>query len=160
MNIDKFWNWSHKTHIETFVWNVTLLDCIKGWLCFRWVKFLVFFIKIRNYVLDCTFLRLGNLSNQGQRTLGRLAINSSLIFLSSGLSSRGSRMDCSSSKRVSILILEYWIFNREYLLSFHIDDHISNHFPFKSFSCDTGDVQNSCAKGMSLNTFIFKVFNE
>lgn len=47
-----------------------------------------------------------------------------------------------------------------YFLSFHVDDHFSNHSSLKWLSCDTGDVQNSCTEGMSFDTLILEVFNK
>lgn len=62
MNVDEFGDGSHEAHVETIVGDVALFDGIESGLSFRRVEFLVFFIKIRNYVFDCTLLGLGNLS--------------------------------------------------------------------------------------------------
>lgn len=56
MNIDEFGNRSHEANVETVIRNVTLADGIESGLSLGWIQFLVFFIKIRNYVFDCTFL--------------------------------------------------------------------------------------------------------
>lgn len=106
MDINELGYGPHETNVETFVGNIAFTNGTEIGLVFWWVELLVFFIKIRNYIFDCTLLGLGNL-NLRKNTLGRLAINSSLIFLISGLSSIGSRMDCSSSYSASILSLEY-----------------------------------------------------
>lgn len=62
MNVNKVGNWAHESDIETLIGNVSFLDGVEGRLGLRWVEFFVFFIKIRNYVLNCTFFGLGNLS--------------------------------------------------------------------------------------------------
>ena len=62
MNVNKVRNWAHESNIETLIGNVAFLNGVKSRLCLRRVEFFVFFIKIRNYVLNCTFFGLGNLS--------------------------------------------------------------------------------------------------
>jgi hypothetical protein len=70
-------------------------------------NFLSFSLKSGITFLTALFFDCDILVNLFQITFGRLAMNSSLIFLSSGLYSMGSRIDCYSSKRASILSLEY-----------------------------------------------------
>ncbi len=49
---------------------------------------------------------------------------------------------------------------KTYFLSFHVDDHFSDHFSFKRFSGNAGDVEDGGSKRVSLNTFVLEVFDE
>lgn len=49
---------------------------------------------------------------------------------------------------------------KSYFLSFHINDHFSNHFSFKRFSGDAGDVEDGGSERVSLDAFVLEVFDE
>ncbi len=58
--------------------------------------------------------------------------------------------------------LNFGILNllKKYSLSFHVNDHVSNHSALEGLSCDTGNVENGGSKGMSLDSLILEVLDE
>lgn len=96
----------HETYVKAIVGHLLLLDGGKIDLSLRREVLLISFIEIRNNSMHLTALVLRNLHNT-LLTLGKLAMNSSLIFLISGRSSIMSMSPWASSLSSSILILEY-----------------------------------------------------
>lgn len=96
----------HEADVETVVGHLLLLDGGAVDLGLRREVLLISFIEIGNHSVHLAALVLRNLHNPGL-TLGRLAMNSSLIFFISGRSSTMSMSPCASSLSSSILILEY-----------------------------------------------------
>lgn len=105
-NIEKGRDGSHETDVEAIIGNLLLLDGGSVDLSLGREVLLISFIEIGNNGMHLTAFVLRNLPNT-LTTLGRLAMNSSLIFLISGRSSTISMSPWASSWSSSILILEY-----------------------------------------------------
>lgn len=84
MDINELGDGPHKANVETFVGNIAFANGAEIGLVFWWVELLVFFIKIRNYIFDCTFLGLGNLNRKEKyfRKIGNKLLSYFLNFRS------------------------------------------------------------------------------